>query len=50
MDFVGSVEEEGKARMNEIVGLMKMGLTESKEEEFAAKWYLRRLLLAVTSG
>jgi protein disulfide-isomerase A6 len=42
MSFVGSVEEEGKARMNEIVGLMKMGLAEvKKEEEFAAKWYLR---------
>jgi protein disulfide-isomerase A6 len=42
MGFVGSVEEEGKARMNELVGLMKMGLAEvKKEEEFAAKWYLR---------
>jgi len=42
MGFAGSVEEDGKARVNEIVGLMKMGLAEvKKEEEFAAKWYLK---------
>jgi protein disulfide-isomerase A6 len=42
MGFVGSAEEEGKARLNEIIGLMKKGLEEvKKEEEFAAKWYLR---------
>jgi protein disulfide-isomerase A6 len=42
MSFAGSVEEDGKARMSEIVGLMKMGLAEvKKEEEFAAKWYLK---------
>lgn len=42
MNFVGSAEEESKYMLNEIIGLMKKGLEEvKKEEEFAAKWYLR---------
>jgi predicted NUDIX family phosphoesterase len=40
--FANKAEEEGKARMAEIIGLMKAGIQEVKEEEeFAAKWYLR---------
>lgn len=42
MGFVNKAGDEGKARMAEIVGLMKQGIQEvKKEEEFAAKWYLR---------
>ncbi|KAG8830894.1 hypothetical protein FRC17_004109 [Serendipita sp. 399] len=42
MEFVNDTEKEGKARMNEVINLMKKELEVVKaEEEFAAKWYIR---------
>ncbi|KAG8867474.1 hypothetical protein FRC20_005663 [Serendipita sp. 405] len=42
MTFVTGAEKEGKARMTEVVNLMKKELELVKaEEQFAAKWYIR---------
>lgn len=55
MSFVQGTEkvvaEDSKAKMDEIIGLMKAGIQEvKKEEELAAKWYVRASEKIVNGG